>query len=57
VGQPPNLDFRGFAGTIAGGSVRRDRHPRAAVGARQHGQRIVTADGDLPRRSPASRSR
>ena len=44
----PQLDFRGFAGTIVGGTVR----PGAAVRALPSGRqsrvaRIVTADGDL----------
>jgi bifunctional enzyme CysN/CysC len=46
----PNLDFRGFAGTIAGGSIK----PGAAIRVQPSGRtstvkRIVTADGDLPR--------
>jgi bifunctional enzyme CysN/CysC len=46
----PNLDFRGFAGTIAGGSI----EPGAAIRVQPSGRtstvkRIVTADGDLPR--------
>ncbi|AOF83309.1 adenylyl-sulfate kinase [Methyloversatilis sp. RAC08] len=46
----PNLDFRGFAGTIAGGSIT----PGAAIRVQPSGRtstvkRIVTADGDLPR--------
>jgi bifunctional enzyme CysN/CysC len=45
----PNLDFRGFAGTIAGGRVR----PGDAVAVAKSGRttkvaRIVTMDGDLP---------
>ena len=44
----PNLDFRGFAGTIASGTVRRAIAcaccPRAA---RARSTRIVTMDGDL----------
>ena len=46
----PNLDFRGFSGTIASGigqAGRRD--PGAAVRPGKHAStRIVTADGDLP---------
>jgi bifunctional enzyme CysN/CysC len=46
----PNLDFRGFAGTIAGGSIT----PGTAIRVQPSGRtstvsRIVTADGDLPR--------
>jgi bifunctional enzyme CysN/CysC len=46
----PNLDFRGFTGTIAGGSIT----PGAAIRVQPSGRtstvkRIVTADGDLPR--------
>src|SRR5579872_2709946 len=45
----PNLDFRGFAGTIAGGRVR----PGDAIAVAKSGRtsrvaRIVTMDGDLP---------
>ncbi|MDN0076290.1 sulfate adenylyltransferase subunit CysN [Crenobacter sp. SG2303] len=45
----PNLDFRGFAGTIAAGTV----HPGDLVTALPSGKQsrvkaIVTADGDLP---------
>ncbi len=45
----PDLDFRGFAGTIAGGRVR----PGDAVAVARSGRtstvtRIVTMDGDLP---------
>ena len=45
----PNLDFRGFAGTIAGGSIT----PGARIRVLPSGQestvtRIVSADGDLP---------
>ena len=45
----PNLDFRGFAGTIAGGSIT----PGTRIRVLPSGQestvtRIVTADGDLP---------
>lgn len=46
----PNLDFRGFCGTIAAGEI----HPGDAIVALPSGKRskvksIVTADGDLPR--------
>ena len=46
----PNLDFRGFAGTIASGVI----EPGAPVRVQPSGRtstvkRIVTADGDLPR--------
>ncbi|HEY9193866.1 MAG TPA: adenylyl-sulfate kinase, partial [Methyloversatilis sp.] len=46
----PNLDFRGFTGTIAGGSI----SPGAAIRVQPSGRtstvkRIVTADGDLQR--------
>ncbi|WP_020164996.1 sulfate adenylyltransferase subunit CysN [Methyloversatilis discipulorum] len=46
----PNLDFRGFAGTIASGVI----EPGAAIRVQPSGRtstikRIVTADGDLPR--------
>ncbi|MDP3455892.1 sulfate adenylyltransferase subunit CysN, partial [Methyloversatilis sp.] len=46
----PNLDFRGFAGMIAGGSIT----PGTAIRVQPSGRtstvkRIVTADGDLPR--------
>ena len=46
----PNLDFRGFAGTIAGGRIR----PGDAVAVAKSGRtskvaRIVTMDGDLRR--------
>src|SRR6201996_603853 len=45
----PNLDFRGFAGTIAGGRIK----PGDAVAIAKSGRttkvaRIVTMDGDLP---------
>ncbi len=44
----PNLDFRGFAGTVASGVVRPgDRVVVAASGRESTVQRIVTADGDL----------
>src|SRR5690606_11401192 len=45
----PNLDFRGFSGTIAGGRVR----PGQPIAVAKSGKtstvtRIVTMDGDLP---------
>jgi bifunctional enzyme CysN/CysC len=44
----PNLDFRGFAGTIAGGIVRPGDRIRAQPSGRESRvARIVTADGDL----------
>jgi bifunctional enzyme CysN/CysC len=44
----PNLDFRGFAGTIASGCVRvGDRVVVAASGKESRVERIVTQDGDL----------
>ncbi|MBI5275503.1 MAG: sulfate adenylyltransferase subunit CysN [Burkholderiales bacterium] len=45
----PNLDFRGFAGTIAGGKVKPgDRIRVQPSGKESTVQRIVTFDGDLP---------
>jgi bifunctional enzyme CysN/CysC len=45
----PNLDFRGFSGTIASGTIREgDRIVAAASGKESVVTRIVTADGDLP---------
>ena len=45
----PNLDFRGFAGTVAGGTVRPGDRVRAQQSERESRvARIVTADGDLP---------
>ncbi len=45
----PNLDFRGFSGTIAGGRVAvGDEVVAAGSGKRSHVARIVTFDGDLP---------
>jgi len=45
----PNLDFRGFAGTVASGSVRPgDRIRVQPTGRESRVARIVTADGDLP---------
>jgi bifunctional enzyme CysN/CysC len=44
----PNPDFRGFAGTIASGTIRRgDRVRIAPSGRDSRVERIVTADGDL----------
>jgi len=46
----PNLDFRGFAGTIAGGNVEPGMRIRVLPSGRESTvTRIVTADGDLPR--------
>ena len=45
----PNLDFRGFSGTVASGTVRPgDRLIVAASGKESTLTRIVTADGDVP---------
>ena len=45
----PNLDFRGFSGTVASGSVKEgDKIVVAASGKESVVTRIVTADGDLP---------
>src|SRR5579862_7702306 len=45
----PNLDFRGFSGTIVSGSIEVGaRVAVAASGRESHVTRIVTADGDLP---------
>ena len=48
----PNQDFRGFAGTIASGAIRRgDTRARAAVRANEHASRASsTHDGDLRQR-------
>ena len=44
----PNADFRGYAGTLAGGSLRAgDEVVVAASGKRANVARIVTMDGDL----------
>jgi bifunctional enzyme CysN/CysC len=44
----PNLDFRGFAGTIASGSIRKGEKIRVLPSARESTvTRIVTMDGDL----------
>ena len=44
----PHLDFRGYAGTVASGIVRRgDEVVISPSGKRAHVARIVTADGDL----------
>ncbi len=46
----PNLDFRGFAGTVASGSIAAgDEIVVAKSGKSSTVKRIVTADGDLPR--------
>jgi len=45
----PNLDFRGFSGTVASGFVKPGDHiVVAASGKESTVTRIVTADGDLP---------
>src|ERR1700735_5031586 len=45
----PNLDFRGFSGTVASGSIRSGEPVVvAASGKESRITRIVTADGDLP---------
>ena len=45
----PNLDFRGFSGTVASGKVRPgDRVVVSSSGKESRVTRIVTADGDLP---------
>ncbi len=45
----PDLDFRGFAGTIAGGSVRPGDRVKALPSAKESTVRaIVAMDGDLP---------
>ncbi len=45
----PNLDFRGFAGTIASGKLRPGDEIMVLPGARKSRvTRIVTSDGDLP---------
>ncbi|MHC8508354.1 MAG: sulfate adenylyltransferase subunit CysN [Rhodospirillales bacterium] len=45
----PNPDFRGFAGTVAGGTVRPgDKVKVCPAGTETAVERIVTADGDLP---------
>jgi bifunctional enzyme CysN/CysC len=46
----PNLDFRGFAGTIAGGVIRPGQRIRVQPSGRESTvARIVSADGDLER--------
>jgi bifunctional enzyme CysN/CysC len=45
----PNLDFRGFSGTVASGKIQSgDKIVVAASGKESVVTRIVTADGDLP---------
>ena len=45
----PNLDFRGFSGTVAGGAIRVGERVRVQPSGRESRvARIVTADGDLP---------
>ena len=54
----PNQDFRGFAGTIASGTMRRGDTVRALPSGRQSRvTRIVGYEGDLEAPSRASRSR
>jgi len=49
----PNLDFRGFSGTIAAGTVRPgDEIVVVPSGRRSSVTRIVTKDGDLPAAGP-----
>ena len=49
----PNLDFRGFAGTVASGVVRAgDEVMALPSGKRSRVQSIVTYDGERARRSP-----
>ncbi|MFM8353677.1 MAG: sulfate adenylyltransferase subunit CysN [Gammaproteobacteria bacterium] len=49
----PNLDFRGFSGTIASGIVRPGDRIRALPSSRESVvTRIVTMDGDLPSAGP-----
>jgi bifunctional enzyme CysN/CysC len=49
----PNLDFRGFSGTVASGIIRRgDSVTVAASGVRSAVARIVTYDGDLDQAGP-----
>jgi bifunctional enzyme CysN/CysC len=49
----PNLDFRGFSGTIASGILRRgDRIMALPSGRTSHVERIVTYDGDLEEAFP-----
>jgi bifunctional enzyme CysN/CysC len=51
----PNLDFRGYAGTIAAGTIRPgDRVTVAASGRSSTVARIVTMDGDLDRAGAGS---
>ena len=46
----PNQNFRGFAGTIAGGTIERGARVRVQPSGREsHVARIVTADADLER--------
>ena len=52
----PDLDFRGYAGIIAGGTVRPGDEVRVLPsGATATVERIVTADGDLPAAEAGSR--
>jgi bifunctional enzyme CysN/CysC len=48
----PHLDFRGFCGTIASGTIRPGDEVVVALSGKQtHVERIVTADGDLDQAS------
>ena len=50
----PHLDFRGFSGTIASGTIRPGDDIVVAVSGRaSRVARIVTADGDLDEARPA----
>ncbi len=53
--QRPNLDFRGFAGTIASGVLRAGEEVVAVPsGLRSTIERIVTFEGDLPNAGPGT---
>ena len=52
----PNLDFRGYAGTVATGTVHVGDHVKILPSRRRSTiARIVTADGDLPHPPPPAR--
>ena len=54
MGEPPDLDFRGFAGLIVGGASGPATGPRAAVRPQSTVERIVTRwTATSTRRSPA----
>ena len=56
MGEPADQNFRGYAGTIAGGRVRPgDRVSILPSGRDTTVERIVTFDGDLDRPTPARR--